>query len=91
MGKRLAFVRGRQLMVQSWRDNAGRFETGPESTLAALSVGSGWTFGAPFDAAADGRLLALVRTHESPPPRIRIVLGWDREVSRLEAEAPAKR
>jgi eukaryotic-like serine/threonine-protein kinase len=90
-GKRLAFVRGRQLMVQSWRDNAGRFETGAESALAALSVGSGWTFGAPFDAAADGRLLALVRTHESPPPRIRIVLGWDREVSRLEAEAPAKR
>jgi serine/threonine protein kinase len=86
-GKRLAFVRGRQLIVQSWRDNKGRFETGPESTLAELSVGSGWTFGAPFDAAADGRLLALVRTHEAPAPRIRIVLGWDREVSRLASES----
>jgi len=86
-GKRLAFVRGRQLMLQSWRDNEGRFETGPESPLADLSVGSGWTFGAPFDAAADGRLLALVRTHESPPPRVRIVLGWDREVSRLQSES----
>ena len=27
--------------------------------------------------------LALVRTEVSPPPRIRVVLGWDREVMRL--------
>jgi len=90
-GKRLAFVRGRRLLVQSWRDNNGRFETGPESTLADLAIGSGWTFGAPFDAAADGRLLALVRTKDSPPPRVRIVLGWDGEVSRLGSDAAKKR
>ena len=51
-------------------------------------VGSGWTFGTPFDAAADGRLLALVRTREAPPSTLRVVLGWDREVSRLWANAP---
>jgi hypothetical protein len=34
-------------MVQPWRDDAGRFEVGPERTLAELSGGSGWTFGAP--------------------------------------------
>ena len=90
-GKRLVFVRGRQLMRQSWREVDGRFETGPESRLTELTVGSGWTFGAPFDAAADGRLLALVRARETLPPRIRIVLGWDREVSRLESEAPKNR
>jgi hypothetical protein len=84
-GKRLAFVRGGQLMVQTWRDNQGRFETGPESTVGALAVGSGWTFGAPFDGAADGRLLALVRTRDAPPVRIRIVLGWDREVSQVQS------
>jgi len=87
-GRQLAFVRGRQLIVQPWRDVAGRFETGPERTLTALSVGSGWTFGTPFDAAADGRLLALVRTHDSPPSGIRVVLGWDREVARLVANEP---
>jgi hypothetical protein len=87
-GRHLAFVRGRHLIVQPWRDTAGRFETGPERTLTELSVGSGWTFGAPFDAAADGRLLALVRTQDSPPPRIRVVLGWAREVSRLGSNAP---
>jgi Tol biopolymer transport system component len=82
-GRQLVFVRGRQLLVQPWRDRAGRFETGPERTLTQLSFGSGWTFGAPYDAAADGRLLALVRTHDSPPLRIRVVFGWDHEVSRL--------
>ena len=40
-------------------------------------------YGAPYDAAADGRFLALVRTEASPPPRIRIVLGWDQEVRRI--------
>jgi eukaryotic-like serine/threonine-protein kinase len=87
-GRQLAFVRGRQLIVQPWRDQAGRFETGPERTLTELSVGSGWTFGTPFDAAADGRLLALVRTREVPPSNLRVVLGWDREVSRLWSNAP---
>ena len=82
-GRRLAFVRGRQLIVQEWRDNAGRFETGPEQTIAELSIGSGWTFGSPFGVAADGRFLALVRTEEPTPPRIRVVVGWDHEVSRL--------
>jgi serine/threonine-protein kinase len=82
-GRQLAFVRGRQLMVQEWRDNAGRFETGPEHVVAELSVGSGWTFGNPFDIAADGRFLALVRTEAPTPPRIRVVLGWAQEVVRL--------
>ena len=90
-GKRLAFVRGGRLMLQTWHDNHGRFETGPESTVAALAVGSGWTFGAPFDGAADGRLLALVRTREAPPLRIRIVLGWDLEVSQLQTAGPRTR
>ena len=87
-GRQLAFVRGRQLIVQPWRDQAGHFETGPERTLTELSVGSGWTFGTPFDAAADGRLLALVRTWDAPPSNLRVVLGWDREVSRLWSNAP---
>jgi hypothetical protein len=84
-GKTLALVRGRQLVVRSWRDNNGHFEIGPERVVAPLAFGSGWTYGAPFDAAADGRFLALVRTDPSPPPRIRVVLGWDHEVTRLRA------
>jgi Tol biopolymer transport system component len=84
-GKTLALVRGGQLVVRSWRDNGGSFEIGPERVVAPLAFGSGWTYGAPYDVAADGRYLALVRTEASTPPRIRIVLGWDREVTRLEA------
>ena len=82
-GKTLALVRGRQLVTRSWRDNNGRFEIGPERVVAPLAYGSGWTYGAPYDVASDGRFLALVRTEGSPPPRIRVVLGWEREVSRL--------
>jgi hypothetical protein len=80
-------VRGRQLVVRSWRDNNGRFEIGPERVLAPLAFGSGWTYGAPFDVTADGRFLALVRTEVSQPQRIRVVLGWDREVTRLGSRA----
>jgi hypothetical protein len=82
-GKTLALVRGRQLVTRAWRDNNGSFEIGPERVLAPLAFGSGWTYGAPYDVAADGRFIALVRTAASPPPRIRVVLGWDREVARL--------
>jgi eukaryotic-like serine/threonine-protein kinase len=82
-GKTLALVRGRQLVVRSWRDSSGSFEVGPERVVAPLAFGSGWTYGAPYDVAADGRFLALVRTEALPPPRIRVVLGWDREVTRL--------
>jgi eukaryotic-like serine/threonine-protein kinase len=84
-GRTLALVRGGQLVVRSWRDDHGRFDIGPERIVAPLAFGSGWTFGAPYDVAADGRFLALVRTSPSPPPRIRVVLGWDREVTRLGA------
>jgi Tol biopolymer transport system component len=87
-GQRLAFVRGRQLLVLPWHDQSGQFETGPERTLAQLSFGSGWTFGTPYDAAADGRLLALVRTQDPAPVRIRVVLGWGRELSRLGSNEP---
>ena len=87
-GRELAFVRGRQLVVLPWRDRAGRFETGAERAVAQLAFGSGWTFGAPYDAAADGRFLALIRTHPSPPLRIRVVVGWDREVMRLGSKEP---
>ncbi|PWT83157.1 MAG: hypothetical protein C5B57_07435 [Blastocatellia bacterium] len=82
-GKTLALVRGQQLVVRSWRDNNGRFEIGPERVVAPLAFGSGWIYGAPYDVASDGRFLALVRTEASPPPRIRVVLGWDHEVTRL--------
>jgi serine/threonine-protein kinase len=82
-GKTLALVRGQQLVVRSWRDNNGRFEIGPERVVAPLAFGSGWTYGAPYDVASDGRFLALVRTEASAPPRIRVVLGWDHEVTRL--------
>jgi serine/threonine-protein kinase len=85
-GKTLALVRGQQLVVRSWRDNRGRFEIGPERVVAPLAFGSGWTYGAPYDVARDGRFLALVRTEASPAPRIRVVLGWDREVTRLRAQ-----
>jgi Tol biopolymer transport system component len=82
-GKTLAFARGGQLVVLPWQERDGRFETGPERAVAQLAFGSGWTYGAPYDVAADGRFLALVRTEAPPPPRIRVVLGWDREVTRL--------
>jgi Tol biopolymer transport system component len=82
-GQTLALVRARQLVTRSWRDDNGRFEIGPERVVAPLSFGSGWTYGAPYDVASDGRFLALVRTEAPLPPRIRVVLGWDREVSRL--------
>jgi Tol biopolymer transport system component len=82
-GRTLALVRGQQLVVRSWRGDHGRFEIGPERVLAPLAFGSGWTYGAPYDVSADGRFLALVRTEPSPPPRIRVVLDWEREVARL--------
>ena len=84
-GKTLALVRARQLVTRSWRDDNGRFEIGPERVVAPLAFGSGWTYGAPYDVAADGRFLALVRTEAPSPPRIRVVLGWDREVTRLSS------
>ncbi len=87
-GRELAFVHGGQLVVVPWRDRAGRFETGPERAVTKLSFGSGWTFGAPYETAADGRFLALVRTQASPPLRIRVVVGWDREVARLGSKEP---
>jgi hypothetical protein len=82
-GKTLALVRGRQIVVRSWHDNNGQFEIGPERVVAPLAFGSGWTYGAPYDVSDDGRFLVLVRTSETPPPSIRVVLGWDREVTRL--------
>lgn len=86
--RELAFIRGRQLVVLPWHDQAGRFETGPERTVTQLAFGSGWTYGAPYDTAAGGRFLALIRTQASPPLRIRVVLGWDREVTRLGSKEP---
>jgi hypothetical protein len=71
-------VRGQQLVVRSWRDDNGRFEIGPERVVAPLAFGSGWSYSAPYDVAADGRFRALVRTEIAPPPRIRVVLGWQR-------------
>lgn len=82
-GKTLAFARSGQLVVLPWQERDGRFETGPERPVTQLAFGSGWTYGVPYDVAADGRFLALVRTEAPPPPRIRVVLGWDREVTRL--------
>jgi hypothetical protein len=82
-GRTLALVRGQQLVVRSWRDNNGSFEIGPERVVAPLAFGSGWAYGAPYDVADDGRFLALVRTDAAAAPRIRVVLGWDREVTRL--------
>jgi hypothetical protein len=82
-GRTLALVRAGQLVVRSWRENQGQFEIGPERFVAPLAFGSGWAFGAPYDVASDGRFIALVRTEPTPPPRIRVVLGWDREVTRL--------
>jgi hypothetical protein len=82
-GKTLALVRGQQLVVRPWHDRNGRFEIGPERTVAPLAFGSGWTYGAPYDVSEDGRFLAIVGTSTPPAPRIRVVLGWDREVIRL--------
>jgi len=82
-GRTLAFVRDGQLIVLAWRERDGRFEVGAERRVAQLAFGSGWTYDAPYDVAADNRFLALVRTAAPAPPRIRVVLGWDREVMRL--------
>jgi serine/threonine-protein kinase len=81
-GKSLAFIQGQELVVVPWRDRDGVFETGAERAVVHLAFGSGWTYGAPYDAVPGGRFLALVRTEVSPPPRIRVVLGWDQEVTR---------
>ena len=85
-GKTLALVRAQQLVVRSWRDDNGHFQIGPERVVAPLAYGSGWTYGAPYDVAADGRFLALVRTDPPEPSRIRVVLGWDHEVVRLGSQ-----
>jgi Tol biopolymer transport system component len=83
-GRTLALVRGgRQLVVRTWRETNGQFEIGPERVVAPLVFGSGWTYGAPYDVARDGRFLALVRTETPAPPRIHVVLGWDEELRRL--------
>jgi Tol biopolymer transport system component len=86
-GKTLALVRGRQIVVRSWRAPGGRLEIGPERVVAPLAFGSGWSYGAPYDVSSDGRFLALVRTQPAPPPRIQVVLGWDRELARLGSRA----
>jgi hypothetical protein len=85
-GRQLAFIRGGQLVVVPWRDSAGRFEIGAERPVIHLASGSGWTYGPPYDTAADGRFLALIRTERPPPLRIHVVIGWDREVRRLESK-----
>ena len=82
-GKTLALVRGGHLVVRAWHEENGQFQIGPERVVAPLAFGSGWSYSAPYDVAEDGRFLAIVRTTETPPPRIRVVLNWDREVSRL--------
>lgn len=76
-------MRGKQLVVRPWHVNAGRFEIGAERVVTQLAFGSGWTYGSPYDVADGGRFLAIVRTEDAPPSRVRVVLGWDREVTRL--------
>ena len=83
-GRTLAFVRNGRLVVMPWRSVNGRFDIGSEHHIAALTVGTGWMYGTPYDAARDGRFLAIVRTEAAPPVRIRVVLGWDRDVARLD-------
>ena len=85
-GRTLALAHGQRLVVRSWRDDHGRFEIGPERVVAPLAFGSGWAYGSPYDVSADGRFLALVRTEPSVPPRIRVVLGWEREMVRSAAK-----
>ena len=58
------------------------------SSVLTPAIPSDSPDGTPFDAAADGRLLALVRTRDAPPSNLRVVLGWDREVSRFWSNAP---
>jgi serine/threonine protein kinase len=82
-GKTLGLVRGRRLVVRSWRDNGGRFEVGPERMVTQLAFGSGWTYGSPYDVSEDGRFLALVRTDDTPTTDVRVVLGWTADVARL--------
>lgn len=86
-GRSLALVRGRQLVVRSWRAQGTEFEVGPERSIAPLSFGSGWTFSAPYDVADGNRFLALVRTSEAQPPRVRVVLGWSSQLAQLDASA----
>jgi Tol biopolymer transport system component len=85
-GKTLALVRGKQLVVRPWHVNGGRFEIGAERVVTQLTFGSGWTYGSPYDTADGGRFLAIVRTEDAPPPRVRVILGWDHEVTRLGRE-----
>ena len=66
-GKTLALVRGRQLVVRSWRDSSGSFEVGPERVVAPLAFGSGWTYGAPYDVRR-GRSLPGARPHRGIAP-----------------------
>ena len=54
--------------------------------MTQLTFGSGGTYGSPDDVAEGGRFLAIVRTEDAPPPRVRVVLGWDHEVTRLGRE-----
>ena len=82
-GQTLAIIRGRQLVIRPWRDNAGRFDVGPERVVTQLAFGSGWTYASPYDVADGGRFLALVRVAETPPSRIRVVVGWNHELTRL--------
>jgi serine/threonine-protein kinase len=82
-GRTLAFIRGQELVVVPWSEQSGLFETGAERPVVRFAFGSGWTYGAPYDAGPSGRVLALIRTEVSPPPRIRVVLGWDQEVTRI--------
>jgi eukaryotic-like serine/threonine-protein kinase len=80
-GRTLALVRGQQLVVRPWREVNGRFEIGAERIVTQLAFGSGWTYGAPYDVTDSGRFLALVRTEAPRQPRIRVVIGWDGEVT----------
>jgi hypothetical protein len=43
-----------------------------------------------FDLAPDGRILALVQVDPDAKPELRVVLGWDREVTALAPPDPER-
>jgi hypothetical protein len=84
-GRRLGelfYRRGRQLVRVPWRAPQSTFTAGPERIVAELDFGSLPGYPAPFDAAADGRVLALVRLSPPPHPRIVVVVQWAQELSK---------
>jgi dipeptidyl aminopeptidase/acylaminoacyl peptidase len=84
----LLYRRGDEIVAAPYREEGGRLVVGDERLVARVPgiARSPRT----FDLAPDGRILALVQVDPDAKPELRVVLGWDREVTALAPPDPER-